>query len=146
MLYINYLDKLQTCPFCAKKGRVFIKTPLVYLSYAKAPYHPHHLLVIPIRHVESFFELKSEEKKDIEILLAKAAKILKKLKYINFTILVREGTSINKSIKHLHYHIIPNDRIGDLDHKGEKRKVLSPKEIKLLNTEISSIIKQSNLV
>ncbi len=146
MLYANYLEKLKICPFCQKKGRVFIKSAHAYLSYAKAPYHPHHLLVIPIRHVESFFELNTEEKNDIEILLGKAAKILKKLKYKNFTILVREGDSINKSIKHLHYHIIPNDRIGDLDHKGEKRKILNSKEIKLLSAEISRIIKQIKLV
>lgn len=145
MLYANYLEKLQICPFCKKKGREFIRTNHAYLSYAKAPYHPHHLLVIPLRHVESFFELTAEEKNDIEVLLAKAAKILKKLKYRNFTILVREGDSINKSIKHLHYHIIPNDRIGDLDHNGEKRKILNTEEIKLLSEEIFSVIKQAKI-
>lgn len=145
MLYVNYLEKLKICPFCQKKGRVFIKLPHAYLSYAKAPYHPHHLLVIPIRHVESFFKLTTAEKSDIEILLAEAAKILKRLKYTNFTILIREGKGINKSIKHLHYHLIPNDHIGDLDHKGEKRKILSVKEIKLLREEISLIIKKRKL-
>ncbi len=32
-------------------------------------------------------------------------------------------------VKHLHYHIIPSSVIGDLDHKGEDRKIMSEKEI-----------------
>lgn len=140
MLYNIYLKKLKVCPFCENEDRIFISNRYAYLTYAKAPYHPHHLLVIPKRHVTSFFGINSSESKDIDKLIEIGAKILKKLKYNNFSILVREGDNSNKSIKHLHYHLIPDDRIGDLDHQGKPRRILSAEEIKKLSEKITSII------
>jgi diadenosine tetraphosphate (Ap4A) HIT family hydrolase len=113
-----------------------------YLTYSKAPYHPHHLLVIPKKHVVSFFNLTAKENEDINELVKVGAQILKKLKYDNFSILVREGPKSDKSIKHLHYHLIPNNRIGDLDNEGVPRKILSPAEIKKLSVRIISLAKK----
>ncbi len=144
MFYEDYLKKMTKCPFCDAENRFFISKSHAYLTYAKSPYHPNHLLVVPKRHVISFFDLNKEEMKDVEQLIKAGSKILKKLKYTNFTILVREGTNTNKSIKHLHYHLIPNDRIGDLDHQGRKRVILSPAGIKTLSAKIFSVIKEIN--
>jgi len=144
MLYNDYLKKLKICPFCENEDRIFASNRHAYLTYAKAPYHPHHLLVIPKRHVTSFFEINNSENKDIDKLIEIGAKILKKLKYNNFSILVREGDNSNKSIKHLHYHLIPDDRIGDLDHQGKPRRILSTEEIKKLSKKIISIISKIN--
>lgn len=141
MLYRDYLKKITSCPFCHSKDRILISKKHAYLTYAKAPYHPDHLLIIPIRHITSYFDITKEENEDISKLIKVGAKILKKLKYNNFTILVREGDGSNKSVKHLHYHLIPNDRIGDLDHQGIQRKILSDKAIKTLSTKIISLIK-----
>jgi diadenosine tetraphosphate (Ap4A) HIT family hydrolase len=112
-----------------------------YLTYSKAPYHKHHLLVIPKRHIESFFNISENERKDIDELIKIGTKILKKLKYNNFTILVREGDDSNKSIKHLHYHIIPSDPVGDLNCVGKPRVLLSEKEISVLMKQTSLLIK-----
>lgn len=141
MLYKEYLRKMSDCPFCNAKSRIIISKPSAYLTYAKAPYHKDHLLVIPIRHVESFLDLKKEENEDISKLIKSGTKILRKLKYNNFTILVREGDKSNKSIKHLHYHLIPNNRIGDLDHLGKPRKILSKDSISRLMTKIKLLVK-----
>ena len=140
MLYHQYLKKLKFCPFCKSSGRIFLEREHAYLTYAKSPYHPHHLLVTPKRHLVSFFSLRPEEKKDIDELIKVGAGLLKKLKYRNFTVLVREGDQINKSIRHLHYHLIPNDRIGDLDHQGQPRKILSDEEIVSLSAQIHSLL------
>jgi len=140
MLYDDYLQKLEICPFCESDGRIFIDKKNACLTYAKAPYHPDHLLVIPKRHVVSFFDLTEEEESDINELIELGSEILKKLEYVNFTILVREGSNANKSISHLHYHLIPNDRIGDLDHNGEPRQILSPEAIAVLSARIFKVI------
>ncbi|MFA4942385.1 MAG: HIT domain-containing protein [Patescibacteria group bacterium] len=140
MLYTKYLEKMKECPFCETKDRIFISKPYAYLTYAKCPYHPHHLLVIPKRHITSFFDITDKEQRDINQLIKAGTKILKKLNYNIFTILVREGDKSAKSIKHLHYHLIPNDPIGDLNHVGEPRKMLSKKEIEKLSAQILSII------
>jgi len=84
MLYHQYLKKLKFCPFCKSSGRIFLEREHAYLTYAKSPYHPHHLLVTPKRHLVSFFGLKPGEKKDIDELIKVGAGLLKKLKYRNF--------------------------------------------------------------
>ncbi|MFA6514222.1 MAG: HIT domain-containing protein [Patescibacteria group bacterium] len=139
MLYNNYLKKLKKCPFCEASNRELIANNNAYLTYAKAPYHKHHLLIIPKKHVVSFFDITKNEAKDIDVLIKTGTRILKKLKYNNFTILVREGDDSNKSIKHIHYHLIPSDPIGDLNNKGKPRVMLSNKEVINLSAKISSL-------
>jgi diadenosine tetraphosphate (Ap4A) HIT family hydrolase len=140
MLYHDYLKTVDGCPFCECNDRIFIDKENAFLTYARAPYHPDHLLVIPKRHIVSFLEINEEERLDIDELIKVGCDILKKLKYTNFSVLVREGDAINKSVPHLHYHLIPNDRIGDLDHNGELRQILSPEEIATLSKKILDII------
>jgi diadenosine tetraphosphate (Ap4A) HIT family hydrolase len=142
MLYHDYLKNMKACSFCEANKRMLIFNEHAYLTYSKAPYHAHHLLVIPKRHVVSFFNLTVKENEDINELVKIGAQILKKLKYDNFSILVREGPKSDKSIKHLHYHLIPNHHIGDLDNKGILRKILSPEEIKKLSVKIVSLAKK----
>lgn len=139
MLYKRYLREMVGCPFCKPKNRILKENSQAFLTYAKAPYHPDHLLVVPKRHVISFFSLKKEEKRDIDNLVNIGAKILKKLKYTNFTILVREGNKNNKSIPHLHYHLIPNIRMGDVDYKGKRRLIISDDKIAKLTKRINEI-------
>lgn len=141
MLYHNYLKKLKICPFCNAENRVLASNKNAYLTYAKAPYHKHHLLVIPKKHIESFFDISASENKDIDELIKVGTKVLKKLKYDNFTILVREGDDSNKSIKHVHYHLVPDDPIGDLNHLGEPRVILSKKAIEEISKQISLLVK-----
>lgn len=141
MLYSEYLNQLDNCPFCSFKDRLINQNKTAYLTYALAPYHKHHLLVIPKRHTESLSNLKRSEKRGIESLISKAMLIMKKLGYKDFTVIVREGDNTAKSIRHLHYHVIPNTHIGDLDHDGKLRRLLSQEEVNNLMNEISSLDK-----
>src|SRR3989344_5580270 len=121
MLYKDFLrlNPCARCNFCAPKNtRIFAENESAYLTYALAPYHKHHLLVIPKKHKLSFLDLDAEETMAVWELMKEGENILKKLGYGTFSVLVREGTSTDKSVEHLHYHIIPNERIGDLDHDG----------------------------
>lgn len=136
MFYHRFLKNLKDCPFCRAKDRVLLANRSAFLTYARAPYHKHHLLVIPKRHLESFFAISASEQQDLNRLIVAGAKIIQKLKYNNFTIMVREGDDSNKSIKHLHYHLIPADPIGDLNSAGKPRVVLSKTEIKSLSRQI----------
>jgi diadenosine tetraphosphate (Ap4A) HIT family hydrolase len=142
MLYREYLKTVKVCPFCKANKRILVSNEHAYLTYARAPYHPYHLLVIPKRHFVSFFKITKAEREDIDRLIEIGAKILKKLKYNNFSVLVREGNNSSKSVGHLHYHLIPNNRIGDLDNEGVPRKILLPAEIKKLSDKIISLSKK----
>ena len=127
MLYRAYLKNRNGCPFCHPDGREIASGKLAYLTYALAPYSKNHLLVVPRRHVTSLQNLNAKEKEAINRMIERGAEILRGLKIKDYTILVRAGAS--KSIPHLHYHIIPNHRIGDLDRKGKPRTILTSNEV-----------------
>lgn len=138
MLYTTYLKTLTSCPFCGHTDRRIFENRDAFLTYAKAPYAPHHLLVIPKRHVSSFLELTKSEDASITKLLHKGVELLHTFGNANCSILVRDGKGSGKSIQHLHYHIIPNHRIGDLDVNGAKRKVLTQQEINNVIKELKN--------
>ncbi|GEM_PF-452904 len=125
------------CPFCAPAQRMFMQNDSAFLTYAIAPYHPHHLLVVPTRHVLSMLEMNISEVDALWQLIRDGMKVLRSLGYEDYTVLVREGkVGEVKSVAHLHYHIVPNTHIGDLDHKGEERRIMTDEETKALTMEI----------
>jgi diadenosine tetraphosphate (Ap4A) HIT family hydrolase len=135
MLYTEYMKTLGVCPFCRTDDRLIKDNEYAFLTYSLAPYSEHHLLVSPKRHVESFLDLTEGEFRDIEELLRNGAKLLQLLGHTDYSILVRNGDDSGKSVRHLHYHIVPHVHIGDLDHNGEERRILTEREIDALMDE-----------
>ena len=118
MKYITVLkktEKTHTCPFCHEKpehmlqiGKYFFVVP------ARAPYIKHHILIIPKRHVNLLIELSKTEREEMYTLVDIRARQLHK-KYKDVNLLLRDGLVkdpvINKSVNHLHFHLIPNTGI-----------------------------------
>jgi diadenosine tetraphosphate (Ap4A) HIT family hydrolase len=131
MLYNKYLKKNHKCPFCHLiKQEVIKQNKCGILTLARAPYTKDHLLIIPKKHVLKLNKLSKMQKDAIESLIYYGLKKLHK-KYKNVTILYREGNKkeVGKSINHVHYHLIPNLKIGAIDqNKANKRKFLSEKK------------------
>lgn len=144
MKYTDYIDALPlgSCPFCASDDRKLIENKTAYVTYALAPYHKHHLLIIPKDHRKSFLHLSPEEHIDIQDLAEKSSRLLRFLGYEDFTLMVREGMGNTKSVEHLHYHFIPNVRLGDMDHANGVRTVMSEGELKSLVEELRNAIDQ----
>jgi diadenosine tetraphosphate (Ap4A) HIT family hydrolase len=142
MKYTDYLHSLPTgsCPFCASDDRRLIENRSAYVTYALAPYHRHHLLIIPKEHRKSFLHLSQTEYDDIQDLAQKSARLLRFLGYENFTLMVREGFEKGESVEHLHYHFIPNVHLGDLDHATAPRNVMTDIELTSLVTELRNAI------
>ena len=139
MKYSDFLKTVTTCPFCARHDdEIIIDTEHAFLTYSLAPYHKHHMLVVPKRHFSSFLELTSLEMAEIDTLQKRALKILQKLGYKNVSFMVREGDGSGKSIEHLHYHVIPDIQLGDGDHSGADRLILEEGERKALFSELKS--------
>ncbi|MFA7707523.1 MAG: HIT family protein [Candidatus Pacearchaeota archaeon] len=130
MLYQNYLKKLKICPFCHLIGDEIIKqNNSAMLVLARAPYTNTHLLVVPKKHYSKLISMSIKEKEDIEKLIYYGMEKLHK-KYKNVTILYREGNKkeVGKSINHLHYHLIPDLKIGSHDVHWKERKIFSEEE------------------
>ena len=130
MLYKTFLKNLNRCPFCEPKDRIIKENKRAYLTYAIAPYHKHHLLVIPKKHDHAILDIRKNEMADITALIRYGLSLLHKLGYHNCSVLAREGKIGKiKSIEHMHYHVVPAVALGDLDHYGKQRKVITRREI-----------------
>lgn len=142
MLYSDLLRTMTSCPFCeGPHNRAIVAREHSYLTYAFAPYHKHHLLVVPRRHVLSIADLTNEEEMEIDELQHLGLRALNELEYPDVTLMVREGTvEKNKSVAHTHFHVVPFVRIGDLDHAGNKRRILTDKEVAQTTEDLKRVL------
>jgi len=145
---IKYTDLVEeekksgVCPFCPPvQQEKYIENDNAYLTYALAPYHPDHLLVVPKRHMSQLLDATPKELMDIDDIENRGIKILHNLGYKNISIVVREGDGTGKTVDHTHYHIVPDTHIGDLDHKDvDMRPILSEQEVADLSKRIKSAL------
>lgn len=143
MLYDEYLKTLSCCPFCSRdnfEGQIISENQNAALIISLAPYQRHHLLIIPKKHIEKIIEISVEEAKDISELQNKAIKILYALNYADMSVLVREGENIGKSVRHLHYHVIPEVLIGTTEVNMIERRIATKNEISELLDEFKSVL------
>jgi diadenosine tetraphosphate (Ap4A) HIT family hydrolase len=141
MKYATFLKTITKCPFCGiNKRRILLENDGAFLTYALAPYHKYHLLVIPKRHVESIKSLTWDENVCIMALIVVGLKALEKLHHNDCTIFMRDGKALGKSVKHhVHWNIVPGGRIEDVTLDLEVRKILNAKEEKSLRKELKKI-------
>ena len=87
-----------------------------------------HSLVIPKRHVGSFFEIGQEERAALLELLDQAQAAAKaEFQPDGFNIGINDGASAGQTVPHLHIHLIPRFQ-GDLpDPRGGVRWVIPDK-------------------
>ncbi len=140
MKYTEFLKTQTKCPFCyGLKERVLIENEKAFLTYAQAPYHKYHLLVVPKRHLENMVALTWDENICITALITKAIKDLDSIGYKDCTLLARDDQALAKSVMHLHYHIIPGGDIQDISIDPEMRKLLTDSEENSLREELKKI-------
>ena len=115
MKYISVIKKLEKshhCPFCHEKKENMIEIgKYFYVIPARAPYTKNHLLIVPKRHANTLITLSHAELLEMNKLVDKRAKKLH-TKYKDVSLLLRDGLVtdkiINKSVNHLHFHLLPN--------------------------------------
>ena len=115
-----------TCPFCTlTPERIFEANDLALWIYDGFPVSRGHSLIIPRRHVGSFFEVTPEERLALLDLLDRAkADAVSRFSPDGFNIGINDGPSAGQSVPHLHLHLIPR-YLGDVaDPRGGVRWVL----------------------
>jgi diadenosine tetraphosphate (Ap4A) HIT family hydrolase len=92
------------------------------------PVSPGHTLIIPRRHVGSFFETTAEERTDLLILLDRAqVQLATQLRTDGFNIGINDGPAAGQTVPHLHIHLIPRFMGDQPDPRGGVRWVLPEK-------------------
>jgi len=117
------------CLFCSvPPHEILIDGPIAMARIDNHPVSPGHTLIIPRRHVASFFETTEEERLAMMKLLDEARAILDgKHKPDGYNIGVNSGEAAGQTVMHLHIHLIPR-YLGDRDDpRGGVRWVLPEK-------------------
>ena len=121
-------DPNDPCLFCKDPRGVSIQHELAFSARDTYPTSPGHTLVIPRRHVSSFFELTLEEVAACMGLIQEEKKLIdKEFKPEGYNIGVNVGPAAGQSILHVHIHIIPRYK-GDVENpQGGVRHVIPKK-------------------
>ena len=113
------------CIFCTlPPNRIVIDLPLVVTIRDAYPVSRGHTLVLPKRHIQSFFDLSEQEREQMFQALTESRMQLLELQPDGFNIGINDGPAAGQTILHLHLHIIPR-YAGDItDPRGGVRWVL----------------------
>lgn len=101
------------CPFCERDGLVFGTVKVLVDAY---PVTQGHLLVVPLRHVESLGDMTEQERADMWGVAHRHSG--------QFNVGMNNGSAAGQTVMHAHLHIIPRSS-GDCDDpRGGVRGVI----------------------
>jgi diadenosine tetraphosphate (Ap4A) HIT family hydrolase len=113
------------CELCTP-DMVLIEDKLAYARYDNNSLSPGHLLVVPRRHVASFFDMTDAEKTCVLGLLDRAkARVEQEHKPDGYNIGVNVGSAGGQTRMHVHVHLIPRYTGDVADPRGGVRCVLA---------------------
>ena len=119
-------DPNNPCLFChPKPEEIIAETEHALLIVDSFPVSPGHCLVIPKRHIQTYFDCTEEENKEFYELILHAKKHVDTLHAPDgYNIGCNNGLTAGQSVFHLHIHIIPRNK-GDVENpKGGVRWVI----------------------
>ena len=125
----SYDRRAKRCRFCEVVAAPVGSNALAYAIRDGNPVTPLHTLIIPRRHVESFFDLYGAERNAIFALLDEMKTDIqhKDSTVEGFNIGVNNGEAAGQSVPHVHVHLIPRRR-GDVENpRGGVRGVIPRK-------------------
>lgn len=120
------------CPFCelvsTKSSRIIEENDQAFVIRDGYPISEGHTLVIPKRHVGSFFDISNDERSALFELVESSKKSLdNEFKPDAFNIGVNDGAAAGQTVAHLHIHLIPRYE-GDIeDPRGGVRWLIPDK-------------------
>ncbi|MBK8741254.1 MAG: HIT family protein [Betaproteobacteria bacterium] len=117
------------CVFCAlAPGRIILSNDLAVAFRDGFPVSPGHTLVIPRRHVRSFFDTTAEERTALFALLdAAKAGIDSEFRPDGYNIGVNDGAAAGQTVPHLHIHLIPRYGGDKKEPRGGVRWIIPDK-------------------
>jgi diadenosine tetraphosphate (Ap4A) HIT family hydrolase len=117
------------CIFCnLPSTRIASQNELALLFDDAYPVSPGHCLVIPRRHVSSWFEITSQEQiAMLELLVVARQRVEQTYHPSGYNIGINDGPAAGQTIPHLHMHLIPRYLGDQIDPRGGVRFVIPEK-------------------
>ena len=105
----------RACVFCAllddtsQEERILARDDHAFVTLAKFPYNPGHLLVLPTRHASEFADLTAEENAAVSAFLQRGVRALREAAEPHgYNIGLNLGHVAGAGIpEHLHWHVVP---------------------------------------
>lgn len=109
--------------------KLFSKQQQLWLFFDKFPVNKGHILVIPERHIENYFELSIREQQALWLVINHCKeKLTKHFNPDGFNIGINIGEYAGQSIFHSHIHLIPRYK-GDVENpRGGVRGAIPEKQ------------------
>ena len=107
---------MSDCVFCTiDKKRIIFKDELFFVIRDIYPVTNLHTLIIPKRHIISFFDLVEDEKIKLNKIIEEQRTLLlsEDISITGFNIGVNDGEDAGQTVMHCHIHLIPR-RKGDV--------------------------------
>jgi diadenosine tetraphosphate (Ap4A) HIT family hydrolase len=121
-------DPNDPCLFCKDPRGVSLQHELAYSARDTYPTSPGHTLVIPRRHVASFFELTAEEVAACMGLIKQEKTLIDaEFKPDGYNVGVNVGQAAGQSVFHVHIHLIPRYKGDVANPQGGVRHVIPHK-------------------
>ena len=117
------------CPFCTLTNRRIVATnDLAAAIRDEFPVSPGHSLIVPKRHVGSFFNITDDERKAMLALLdASKAALDDEFHPDGYNVGINDGQAAGQTIPHLHMHLIPRYAGDKKDSRGGVRWIFPDK-------------------
>ena len=117
------------CPFCTlPTDRILSESDYTLTIRDGYPVSKGHTLIIPKRHVQSFFELQAIEKAAVLQALDEAKEALdREFSPDGYNIGINDGEAAGQTVMHLHLHLIPRYKGDTEDPRGGVRWVFPEK-------------------
>lgn len=120
------------CLFCdkdnKKEHKIILENDFAYARWDNFPVSKGHLEIVPKPHINSLFDLNSEELIQLYSLLNNVKKIIQKdYNPDGYNIGINEGEAAGRTVHHLHIHLIPRYS-GDIENPhGGVRNIIPGK-------------------
>lgn len=119
----------QACPFChLPESRVILSNELAFAIRDAYPVSSGHSLILPRRHVDSFFDASQEERIAMLALLDTVRDRLERECHpAGYNIGINDGPAAGQTVFHLHLHLIPRHTGDRHDPRGGIRWIFPEK-------------------
>ena len=129
--HFNSIKNTNTsCVFCKldPDAEVITESATFYAIYDKYPVSKGHTLVIPKRHIDSFFDLSAKEQYGCVLVVNRVKEILEK-QFLpdGFNVGINIGEAAGQTIFHAHAHVIPRFKNDTENPRGGVRGVIHGK-------------------
>ena len=113
-----------------RKDEIVLENDLAFAVYDIQPVSKGHLLIVPKRHVETYFDATRDEINACLDLMESAKTMLdKQFAPDGYNIGINVGAVAGQTVMHLHIHLIPRYTGDQKDPRGGIRSVIPEKKL-----------------